>query len=272
MIEINFRFRSAWDPLHRFQNGIQCRSVNHAETSPRAVPTAPAGVSSSRIARLAVFAGLPDAESDDLARLARERRAVPGEVLFRSGETCASVFGLLDGSAKLVRRAGGRDTVIDLLGPGDLLGDTALFSGRGHECDAVALTECRLLCLASLPLLRHLQHAPRTAIALLTHMSRRVERLGARVESHARFSAEQAVAGFLLEHCDGNGVLGRTGAACGRRDLSALLRLRPETLSRALSRFRRAGWLRERGDGRQVVDRAALAACLPAGAERAGEA
>ena len=220
----------------------------------------------SRIARLPVFSNLSSQDLDALASLGRERRATAGEVLFRRGDACASVFGLLDGSVKLVRRAGGRETVIDLLGAGELVGDTALFSGRGHEADAVTLTECRLLCLAALPLLRHLQQSPRTGLALLGHMSRRVERLGARVESHARFSAEQAVAGFLLDHCDGNGLLGRTAAACGRRDLSALLGLRPETLSRALSRFRRAGWVRERGDGRQVVDRGALAACLPDGA------
>jgi len=263
MIEINSDALRAWDPLCRHRPRECDTPLSYVNSSLCAPSPAQTGMPTGRIGRLPAFAGLPAPDLEALARLSGERRVPAGDVLFRRGEGCASVFGLLDGSVKLVRRPGGRETVMELLGPGALIGETALFSGCGHEGDAVTLTGCRLLSLPALPLLRHLQDAPRTALALLGHMSRRIDRLESRVESHVRFSAEQAVAGFLLEHCDGNGQLSRTGAACGRRDLSALLGLRPETLSRALSRFRRAGWVRERGDGRQVVDRTALAALLP---------
>jgi CRP/FNR family transcriptional regulator len=239
--------------------------VSFADLRPSSGARAPSGPLVACLARIEAFAGLPESELRAIARFTRERRAAPRERLFGRGEACACVFALLEGSAKLVRRSDGAETVMALLAPGSLLGGSALFSGSGHDCDAITLAESRLLCLTALPFLRHLQHSPHTAQCLLAHMARRLDGLLTRVERQARFSAEQTVAAFLLDHCNDKGELSGA-AACERRDLSALLDLRPETLSRALSRFRREGWLHEHSDGRTVVDRGALAARLPPGA------
>jgi CRP/FNR family transcriptional regulator len=236
-----------------------------ADVSSSSSTAAPAGTLIARLTRVEAFAGLPDTELKALARFTRERRAAARERLFSRGESCTCLFALVEGSAKLIRRSDDGETVMALLSPGSLLGESALFSGSGHDCDAVTLAESSLLCLKALPLLRHLQDSPRTTQCLLGHMARRIDGLLTRVERQARFSAEQTVAAFLLDHCNAKGVLSHAGADCERRDLSALLDLRPETLSRALSRFRREGWLSERSDGCTVVNRSALAARLPPG-------
>jgi CRP-like cAMP-binding protein len=207
-------------------------------------------------------------EARDLSALARitTPRVVPArQVIFGRGDTCSSVYVLLEGAVKLTRGHPGHEAVVDLIGPGGVFGELALFSGLGYAATAVSLSRCRLLAISAPPLLRHLQTSPRSACALMAHMGRRAGSLLDRVERHTRYSAEQATAAHLLEHCDESGVVEPATARCGRRDLGSYLGLRAETLSRVLSRFRKQGWLRDRPDGLQVVDRTALAARLPRG-------
>jgi len=209
---------------------------------------------------------LSTATADDLAALARlasRRQLAAGDTLFRQHAPCRDVFALLDGALKLCRDGGaGQEMVLELVAPGALLGEHAL-AASSHPYSAVALCDCRLLTFSAMHLDNVLERHPGIGRALMAQLHDRNLTMMDRVLQQARFSAVQRVASLLLEHSASDGTLNPELASCSRRDLSTLLTLRPETLSRVFSRLRRDGALREPPDGALIVNRPALAALSP---------
>jgi len=83
-------------------------------------------VGAADLAALPLFEGLPDDELAGLAAVATRRRLADGEVLFEQGDPAVTLYHVIEGG--LVLRAGGngREVIVDTLGPGDLLGWSAI--------------------------------------------------------------------------------------------------------------------------------------------------
>jgi CRP-like cAMP-binding protein len=82
------------------------------------------------IAGLPAFADLDDAERAAIAALARAEHVPAGTTLFRESDPADDVRFVVEGRISLGMRFGGRGEVIILsLGPGDLVGWTALLGG-----------------------------------------------------------------------------------------------------------------------------------------------
>ncbi len=82
------------------------------------------------IARLPAFADLDDAERAAVAAIARVEQVPAGTTLFRESDPADNLRFILEGRILLGMRFGGRGEVIVLsLGPGELLGWTALLGG-----------------------------------------------------------------------------------------------------------------------------------------------
>lgn len=82
------------------------------------------------IARLPAFADLDDAERASVAAFARVEQVPAGSTLFRESDPADDLRFIVEGRISLGMRFGGRGEVIVLsLGPGDLVGWTALLGG-----------------------------------------------------------------------------------------------------------------------------------------------
>jgi CRP-like cAMP-binding protein len=82
------------------------------------------------IARLPAFADLDDAERAAIAALTRVEQVPAGTTLFRESDPADDLRFILEGHISLGMRFGGRGEVIILsLGPGDLVGWTAMLGG-----------------------------------------------------------------------------------------------------------------------------------------------
>jgi CRP/FNR family transcriptional regulator len=78
-----------------------------------------------------------------------------------------------------------------------------------------------------------------------------------------RFSAEERVAGFIISLVEAQERRGRAGPVfdlpATRADIGEFLGLTLETVSRAISAFRKRGWIRLHGhSGIEITDRRAL--------------
>jgi len=90
------------------------------------------------LARVALFAGLPDDELAALAAVATRRSLPDGGVLFRRGEPARHLHVVVAGGIVLRADGNGRSVIVDTLGPGDVVGWSAmredavtLSTGRG---------------------------------------------------------------------------------------------------------------------------------------------
>ena len=104
-------------------------------------------IETSEIGRVSLFQGLP---ADDLARLAAasERRSLTdGGVLFEQGQPARNLYAVVRGGLVLRTSGGGRSVIVDSLGPGDLVGWTALREGATTLSTARAVGTTELIAI-----------------------------------------------------------------------------------------------------------------------------
>lgn len=93
-------------------------------------------------------ADLPAAMLDRLAEIASLQRFAAGAVLFREGAHHESLYLLCSGRVAIEMRVPGRGNVrIMSLGPGDVVGWSALLGGGPMTASAVALEPCEVLAI-----------------------------------------------------------------------------------------------------------------------------
>ncbi len=107
------------------------------------------------IATFPMFAGLSDAQLDQITRLLKPLFAVPGELLIRRGERGESVYFISSGAVEVARDSGKVR-----LGRGDFVGELALLTGAPRAADVTALGYCQLLVLEGVDFRRLLDRNP----------------------------------------------------------------------------------------------------------------
>ena len=113
----------------------------------------------------------------DRARLldgAVARTLAPNELLFLAGDTRRRVYVLRHGVIKLAARTGdGRETIIHLAVPGDLVDDVGAFDGDPQPLDAVAAGACDIAGLDADMLVDATTRSPAAALELAALNARR---------------------------------------------------------------------------------------------------
>lgn len=83
-----------------------------------------------------------------LRALGREQHYRAGSRMLRQGDAGTHLLALVDGLVKVIRREeSGVTTLLAFRGPGDLLGEVAVFDDRTRIADVVALRPCRVVLL-----------------------------------------------------------------------------------------------------------------------------
>ena len=121
-----------------------------------------------------------------LAEFLTERELDAGSTLFRASEEAEELYFVTGGSLSV--RAGGE--TLGELGPGEVLGALCLVSVGRRECDAVAATATRLLCLSRETYLRLRGDAPALALQLQEAVLRSFASLVRSVTAESRAAAE----------------------------------------------------------------------------------
>ncbi|TMC14177.1 MAG: cyclic nucleotide-binding domain-containing protein, partial [Chloroflexi bacterium] len=94
---------------------------------------------------LGFLKGLPPASFERLARAARVRHVIAGEVVVRQGERGAQFFIIAEGQAEVSILERGEERSIRKLKPGDFFGERALLEGGIRTATVRALAPMRLL-------------------------------------------------------------------------------------------------------------------------------
>ena len=101
-------------------------------------------ITADLLARIELFAQIPDSERATLAARAADVRLQSGEYLLVEGQQ-PSFFGLLEGKIDVFKVMGGRDQRITTYGPGDYFGEVPLLLGAPSLASLVASEPTRLL-------------------------------------------------------------------------------------------------------------------------------
>jgi CRP/FNR family transcriptional regulator len=104
-----------------------------------------------------------------------------GEYVVRQGETGDCMYLVLTGELEVVRRSGGREFVLAILGEGDFFGEMALVEQDVRSASVRAVGRAVLLKLDKETFLERVQQDPMLAYQLLVQMSKRLRELDERM-------------------------------------------------------------------------------------------
>jgi CRP/FNR family transcriptional regulator, cyclic AMP receptor protein len=201
------------------------------------------------LAKVPLFAGLPDEERERLGTLLRSRRYARGEVIFLEGDEGTALCLIAEGRIRIqLTGTDGREVVINVYGPGDFFGELALLDGEPRSADAIAQDASLVYWLQRDDFARYLDSHPRAAMTMLASLSRRL-RHTTRVVQDATFRDVPArLARVLLDLAARNGEAIEPGIRIESKltqgELAAMVGASRETVNRALRGFEQRGLIR----------------------------
>ncbi len=197
-----------------------------------------------------LFAALEDeaaaALRASMTRVLLER----GRVLFSEGEPGDRLYVVVDGKIKLGASSNdGRETLLAVLGPGEMFGELSLFDPGPRTATASALTDTALLGLGHHDLTPWLTGRPEVALSLLRALAQRLRRTNEAMADLVFSDVPGRVAKALLDLAARFGVTQPDGSVMVTHDLTQeelaqLVGASRETVNKALADFQNRGWVR----------------------------
>lgn len=215
---------------------------------------------SACISLVPIFNHLEDDQMDEIMLETRSREYKKGEIIYRAGDDSDSLYIVSQGKIRIYRISdSGKEQLIRLLYPGDFTGELALFSEAIHEAYAEAMEATHVCYITRNALQAFLLKYPSISLRILSEFSRRLE--GSEKQS-ARFATEKVetrIALFLAESIEKEDPSMVITLPMSKKDIASYLGTTPETLSRKLTEFEEAGYIRQLTNKRiKILDLDAL--------------
>jgi CRP-like cAMP-binding protein len=120
------------------------------------------------LAKVGIFETLNPKFIKGIAGICTERNFQPGEYLMKQGESGIGLFIILSGRVRIEKTdASGKQVEIAENGPGDIMGEMAVFDGAPRSASVKAVSETTCLVLASWEFNSFLKTRPEVALDLL---------------------------------------------------------------------------------------------------------
>lgn len=198
----------------------------------------------SALRSCSMFAGMPTADVEQVARIVRPFHAERGEYLFREGDRARGFFVVRSGAVNVHRvGADGAEKVIHVFRQGQSFAEAALTAGGGYPASARVVENCELLFVPRAEFLGLIRAHAEIALHMIGSMSQRMRLLVNALEDLQGKDVETRLIHWLLKRCPSPRPEGPFEIALDvtKTVLAAELSTRSETLSRALARLRDAG-------------------------------
>ena len=148
---------------------------------------------------ISLFMDLEDRDLEGIAALAITKRYRARQVIVRQQEPGDELFAIMQGHTKVVTSdADGHDTVLAVMGPGQVFGEVSLLDGAPRSATIIALASCELLAIRREPFMAYLEAHPKIATRLLVVLAGRLRRLTKRAEDIAFLDVAGRLAKKLL--------------------------------------------------------------------------
>ena len=119
--------------------------------------------------KVSLFADLDTAELTPIASLAQRRVFEPRAIIVQQADMGGELFVIVEGHVKVISAGvDGRDSALNIMGPGDVFGEVSLLDGDRRE-----------------PFMHFLEGSPKTAVALLKVLTGLLRKLTERSEDVA---------------------------------------------------------------------------------------
>ena len=214
-------------------------------------------VETSILSTLPYFSGIAAADLETIRQTFFEKSVRRGEMIFLEGEPAESLYFLVSGVAKLFKTsAQGKEQIIGLARPHEVLNDISIFDGGPNPMGAQAMTSVAVYGIKKDRLDAVLRQFPRVSSLIIQVLAVRTRQLIALVEDLSFRHVIGRVVKILLEHAgDGAGP----GERLTQQEMAAMAGTAREVVARSLKALEERGLIRMERHRIVIVDRRALA-------------
>ena len=193
-----------------------------------------------------LFTGLTDSQLDafkDAVSFVQKKRR---EVVFLEGDECSGLHIIKSGRVKVVRSSSaGKEQIIKILSPGDLLGFEVLYDGTRYANTAVAMEDAELCYIGKNDFFRILEREPEISKKLIISMGRELNQAYEKIGNLGLLNAREKLAHLLVTLAGeyGKDVLEgvQLNLTLSRLEIAELLGITQETSIRLLKSFKEEG-------------------------------
>ncbi|PYQ31805.1 MAG: hypothetical protein DMF56_01495 [Acidobacteria bacterium] len=208
-----------------------------------------------------LLAALRREDREAVAPLCRMRGYDKGETIFREGDPADRIHFVHIGRVKIVKSAGARDVIVEILGPGEPVGAVAVFERLPFPASAVTLEPSGILSIPEREFFALLEKRPEMMRHLLAGLTLRLMMVNKRL-ADLTGSAEQRAARLFLTLADRVGLSTPDGVriplTLSRQEIADLLGTTLETAIRLMSRWQKEAIVLTEKDGFVIPEPAKL--------------
>ena len=212
-----------------------------------------------------VFAGVPAREMAALAAVAREETYRARDYVFTEGDQADWFCLVRSGRVKILRASrGGKEVVLELLGPGEPFGGVAVIERRPYPASAQAIETSVVLKIPREPIVALTERYPGVIREMALMIGRRLRAAHDSVRALAADPVEARLAAALLRLAERDGERGPRGITLPyhltRQSLADMTGTTVETTIRIVSRWQKDRLVHDEGGRLLLADPEALRA------------
>jgi CRP/FNR family transcriptional regulator len=180
-----------------------------------------------------------------------------GETIFHEGEPADRIHFLYTGRVKIVKAAGSRDLILEILGAGEPVGAVAAFERRPYPASAIAIEPSGVVSIPEREFFQLIESRPEMTRSLLSGLTMRLIMLNKRLadmtgQADAKMARLFVTLGERMGARSGNSVF--IPLALSRQEIADLLGITLETAIRLMSRFQKDDVIRTEKNGFTIPD------------------
>jgi len=195
-----------------------------------------------------VLSSLPQSDWEKVKDLFVEKHFGKDDYIFFEGDPASWLGVVLEGRVKMIKHSeAGKDVVLNLTAPGEMLGEVAAFNGEPYPATAQAMEPTVVAIIHQDDYLRLLKQYPALALRVIEEQGRRLREAQDMIKSMAVERVERRVARILLKLAATTGSSNEDGIIIElpltRQDIAEMAGTTVETAIRTMSKFHRQGFI-----------------------------
>jgi CRP-like cAMP-binding protein len=205
--------------------------------------------------RVPVFSELSSAQMEQLADKVTKQRVKRGDVIVEKGKNSRALFIILSGRARvLLADQRGKEVILDVLGPGDYIGEISLLDNKSHSATVQTEVQCDLLVLGQEDFNQCLDNNHAMARSIIKGLVQRLRNADEKIGSLALMDVYGRVAKALVSMSEptGHRIL-EIKAKTTRQDIAKMVGASREMVSRVMRDFEEQGFIKTCEDGSVTI-------------------
>lgn len=204
------------------------------------------------LASVPLFMGLEPHDLELLAGLALQKGYRKGELVFSEGDPGDGFYIVAEGQVKVFKSSlEGKEQILHIFGPGEPIGEVAVFAGIPFPANAAVLAKSTLLFFPRDAFTRLIAKEPSLAMKLLAVLSTRLRQFTVQIENLSLKEVPGRIASHLLFLAEEQNNREQVTLTISKGQLASLLGTIPETLSRIQAKMASQGLIKV--SGREIV-------------------